>query len=54
LLFVLTAFSPVQAEDALKVKLEPLISAHEGKVAVAIKNLKTGESFSHNAKFDRS
>jgi len=45
----LTAFSLVQAEDALKVKLEPLISAHEGKVAVAIKNLKTGESFSHNA-----
>lgn len=37
------------AEDGLQVKLAPLIAAHEGKVAVAIKNLKTGEAFSHNA-----
>jgi beta-lactamase class A len=37
------------AADGLQVKLAPLIAAHEGKVAVAIKNLKTGEAFSHNA-----
>jgi beta-lactamase class A len=35
--------------DTLQVKLQPLIAAHEGKVAVAVKNLKTGEAFSHDA-----
>lgn len=39
----------VTAADGLQVKLAPLIAAHEGKVAVAVKNLKTGESFSHEA-----
>ncbi|MFN0021190.1 MAG: serine hydrolase [Pirellulaceae bacterium] len=38
-----------RATDTLQIKLAPLIEAHEGKVAVAVKNLKTGESFSHHA-----
>ena len=35
--------------ESLDEKLAPLIKAHEGKVAVAVKQLKTGESFTHNA-----
>jgi serine-type D-Ala-D-Ala carboxypeptidase (penicillin-binding protein 5/6) len=38
-----------RAADSLQVKLAPLIAAHKGNVAVAVKNLKTGESFSHGA-----
>jgi beta-lactamase class A len=30
-------------------KIEPLIRAHKGKVAVAVKNLRTGEEFCHRA-----
>ena len=30
-------------------RIEPLIQAHKGKVAVAVKNLKTGESFQYQA-----
>jgi serine-type D-Ala-D-Ala carboxypeptidase (penicillin-binding protein 5/6) len=41
--------APSPAADGLQVKLAPLIATHEGKVAVAIKHLKTGESFSHHA-----
>lgn len=41
--------APNLAADSLQVKLAPLIAAHEGKVAVAIKQLKSGESFFHNA-----
>ena len=37
------------AADSLQVKLAPLIAAHEGKVAVAVKQLKSGETFTHNA-----
>ena len=49
-LLALAAFAvPALADDALQVKLAPLIAAHEGKVAVAIKQLKTGEAFRHNA-----
>lgn len=33
----------------LETQLMPLIQAHQGKVAVAVKNLKTGESFSYGA-----
>jgi D-alanyl-D-alanine carboxypeptidase (penicillin-binding protein 5/6) len=40
--------SPVHAQS-LGERLRPLISAHEGDVAVAIKHLKTGESFAHQA-----
>src|SRR5262245_64188223 len=35
--------------QSLSERLMPLISAHEGDVAVAVKHLKTGESFSHKA-----
>lgn len=41
--------APALAADSLQVKLAPLIAAHEGKVAVAIKQLKSGETFFHNA-----
>ncbi len=37
------------AGQSLSERLMPLISAHEGEVAVAVKHLKTGESFSHKA-----
>jgi beta-lactamase class A len=41
--------APVVAADSLQIKLAPLLAAHEGNVAVAIKHLKTGETFSHHA-----
>ena len=41
--------NPVRGADTLADRLKPLIEAHQGKVAVAVKNLKTGESFSHYA-----
>src|SRR5437762_5180333 len=37
------------AAQSLSERLLPLISAHEGDVAVAVKHLTTGESFSHKA-----
>jgi beta-lactamase class A len=40
---------PSAAEDPLANKLLPLVTAHEGKVALVVKHLKTGQSFSHNA-----
>src|SRR5687768_1970883 len=33
----------------LESRLSPLISAHRGQVAVAVKHLKTGENFAHRA-----
>jgi beta-lactamase class A len=36
-------------EPSLKERLTPLASAHQGKVAIAVKHLKTGESFELNA-----
>lgn len=39
-----------RAEDStLESRLMPLIQAHKGKVAVAVRNLETGESFSYHA-----
>ena len=38
-----------RAEDTLESALMPLIEAHKGKVAVAVKNLETGESFLYHA-----
>jgi beta-lactamase class A len=35
--------------SALARRLAPLIEAHQGSAAVAVKNLKTGESFAHQA-----
>ena len=37
------------AADSLEARLMPLIEAHQGKVAVAVKNLKTGETFNYHA-----
>ena len=37
--------TPPGAHDGLAARLEPILKAHKGKVAVAVKNLKTGESF---------
>jgi beta-lactamase class A len=37
------------AEETLESVLTPLIQAHKGKVAVAVKNLETGESFAYHA-----
>lgn len=36
-------------DESLEARLTPLIEAHKGKVAVAVKNLETGESFSYHA-----
>src|SRR4051794_23848481 len=35
------------SEGSLESRLMPLIQAHKGKVAVAVKNLETGESFAY-------
>lgn len=35
--------------ESLEARLTPLIEAHKGKVAVAVKNLETGESFTYHA-----
>lgn len=35
--------------QSLAERLNPLINGHEGKVAVAVKHLKTGEAFAHEA-----
>ena len=42
----LLAARPVGAGDSLESRLMPLIKAHKGKVAVAVKDLETGETFS--------
>jgi len=41
--------APAGAEESLESRLTPLIQAHKGKVAVTVKNLKTGESFAYHA-----
>ena len=35
--------------DSLEDRLQPLIASHAGKVAVAVKNLESGEAYSHQA-----
>jgi beta-lactamase class A len=37
------------ADDSLEASITPLIKAHKGKVGIAVKNLKTGESFGEHA-----
>ncbi len=39
----------VGAGETLESRLAPLIQAHKGKVAVAVKNLDTGEAFAYHA-----
>lgn len=41
--------SSASTSQALAERLEPLIKAHKGKVGVALKNLKTGETYAYNA-----
>jgi D-alanyl-D-alanine carboxypeptidase (penicillin-binding protein 5/6) len=41
--------APEEAKKSLSDVLSPAIKAHRGDVAVAVKHLKTGESFEHNA-----
>src|SRR5262245_61878786 len=48
-LFVALFLARVASGQSLSDRLMPLISAHEGDVAVAVKHLTTGESFSHKA-----
>ncbi len=45
--FLLTGSLP--ADDGLDARLRPLIDAHKGEVAIAVKHLKTGETFRHRA-----
>ncbi len=46
----LAAFTPsAPADDSLESRLAPLIREHKGKVAVAVKNLETGEAFAYQA-----
>lgn len=47
-LIVLAVSTPAFAAD-LDIAVKPFIEAHKGKVAVAVKNLATGEVWSHNA-----
>jgi beta-lactamase class A len=46
---VLPGLAARAGEATLESRLMPLIQAHKGKVAVAVKNLKTGESFAYHA-----
>jgi beta-lactamase class A len=41
--------TPEAPGQSLAQRIEPLIKAHKGKVAVAVKNLRTGESYAHHA-----
>ncbi len=42
-------FAVVEQNESLDSRLLPLIDAHHGKVAVAVKNLETGEQLRHRA-----
>lgn len=39
----------LRAGESLEGRLRPLIDAHKGEVAIAVKHLKTGETFQHRA-----
>ena len=41
--------APTASADDLAEKIKPLIDGHQGQVAVAVKDLKSGESFEHRA-----
>lgn len=49
LVALLGSGSTAYGQKSLATGLRPLILAHEGDVAVAVKHLKTGESFQHQA-----
>ena len=46
---VALSFNSCSAASGLAERIQPLIDAHDGDVAVAITQLDTGESFAHNA-----
>jgi beta-lactamase class A len=48
ILSTLLAADP-SSDPSLESRLSPLAEAHKGKVALAVKNLETGESYYHNA-----
>ncbi len=47
--FFLCVHSETTTAQTLGQKLEPLLHSHQGEIAVAVKNLKTGESFQYRA-----
>ena len=47
--FALLLTGSLPADDGLDARLRPLIDAHKGEVAIAVKHLKTGETFRHRA-----
>lgn len=49
IVFMTLVVGGAQAGDKLDARLRPLIDAHKGEVAIAVKHLKTGESFTHRA-----
>jgi D-alanyl-D-alanine carboxypeptidase (penicillin-binding protein 5/6) len=49
IIFVVLLVARLASAQSLSERLRPLIAAHEGEVAVAIKHLKTGESFTDKA-----
>jgi beta-lactamase class A len=49
LVLLLLAAAPARAEEGLAGRLQPRIDAHKGKVAVVVKHLGSGESFSFHA-----
>ena len=46
---VLVTVHLTRADEGLSARLQPLIDAHKGEVAISVKHLKTGESFTHRA-----
>jgi beta-lactamase class A len=46
---VLSLVATPAAESPLEQRLKPLIEAHKGKLAIAVKNLATGEEYASNA-----
>jgi beta-lactamase class A len=49
MLALVLALVPVAEPTTLEARVAPLVKGHKGKVAVAVKNLKTGEEFYLNA-----
>ena len=47
--FALLLSGLLPADETLDARLRPLIDAHKGEVAIAVKHLKTGETFLHRA-----
>ena len=46
---LVTVYSARADDEGLTARLQPLIDAHKGEVAISVKHLKTGESFAHRA-----